>query len=130
MRRVRASRTEFDELPNGMWRRRLVAGDPAPIPAPQTWGSIVVEYGNPVDVNTRSGGQPTHDCPGNCGRQVAHRRYACATCWPRLPRELQLAITTNHGRDLGGHGDAMRVARRWFVEHPLSAATRRAVLDA
>lgn len=125
MRRMRADcGTQFDELPSGLWRRRLVAGDKSPIPHGQPWYEIEAEYGVLIDVHTRPGPQPQHDCPGGCRVQVPHHQYACKRCWGRLPSKLQVAITGTNRRDMAAHGDAMAAARRWFAEHPLSAAIR------
>ncbi len=38
--------------------------------------------------------EPTHGCPGDCGRTVPRTRLACPHCWYRLPRDLQAAITS------------------------------------
>jgi hypothetical protein len=62
---------------------------------------------------------PTHDCPGGCGAQVPHHRFACPGCWGRLPRDLARAITGNFRRDFAAHVAAMTDARRWYGKHPL-----------
>lgn len=34
----------------------------------------------------------THPCP-TCGRSILGNRWLCQTCWDRLPRTVQHAIT-------------------------------------
>jgi len=63
----------------------------------------------------------THSCPGGCGRQVAHQRYACPSCWGRLPADLRRPITATYRRDQAAHGQAMADARRWYRENAATA---------
>jgi len=55
-----------------------------------------------------------HDCPGGCGRRVAHDRFACRACWYRLPVELRRPISAAFGRDYGAHAQAMLDALDWY----------------
>lgn len=60
----------------------------------------------------------THACPGACGRQVGHKRYACRTCWYRLPFDLRNTITGSYrAGDRLGHRSAMRAAHEWYKAH-------------
>lgn len=33
-----------------------------------------------------------HTCPGGCEQAVPNRLFACASCWSRLPKDLQRPI--------------------------------------
>jgi hypothetical protein len=59
----------------------------------------------------------THDCPGRCGRQVAHHLYACLACWRRLPYALRQPINATYQRDAAGHAAAMAAAGHWYSRH-------------
>lgn len=45
---------------------------------------------------------------------MENRKFACATCWGRLPAELQKAITTNFEVDFAAHFAAMTAAADWY----------------
>lgn len=64
----------------------------------------------------------SHECPGGCGRPVAHHRFACSYCWSRLPADLQTPITQNYGGDRLAHAEAMMDAVRWYREQTLRSA--------
>ena len=58
-----------------------------------------------------------HECPGECGRSVPHRYYACRACWFRLPVDLRDRISHTKGRNMAAHAQAMAVARQWLIDH-------------
>jgi hypothetical protein len=65
----------------------------------------------------------THDCPGGCGRAVPPEHLACQSCWYRLPRPLRTSVTTAyqmHGPLTPQHRSALRVAFRWYSDHPIT----------
>lgn len=62
----------------------------------------------------------THTCPGGCGRDgIAQNRLACATCWYRLPRDIQNKIWRSYGRNQARHLAAKAEAYRWYRQNPL-----------
>jgi len=64
--------------------------------------------------------QPTHDCPGGCGTQVAYHLFACRSCWRRLPAVLRTPITESwRKKDHRAHRAAMLDARDWYKANPL-----------
>jgi hypothetical protein len=63
----------------------------------------------------------THECPGGCRRQVPRHRYACRTCWYRLPGDLRTAITDTYRRDPAAHRTAMLDAGLWYLNNPREA---------
>lgn len=69
----------------------------------------------------------THDCPGGCGRQVTEEHLACPGCWYRLPRPLRTTVNDayrQHGAGSTQHRNALRVAFRWYSDHPITTARR------
>lgn len=59
--------------------------------------------------------EPTHTCPGGCGRQVPHHQFACRVDWHRLPGRHQLAISTTYwAGDTQAHSEAMVEAMHWY----------------
>jgi hypothetical protein len=63
-----------------------------------------------------------HDCPGECGRTVGYRMFACPDCWRRLPGELQADVLRTFRRrstDPAAHRRAMLAANNWYRAHPL-----------
>ncbi|MCU1614530.1 MAG: hypothetical protein JWO98_2070 [Frankiales bacterium] len=60
----------------------------------------------------------THECPGGCGRRdVALEKFACPSCWFRLPRTLKKGITQTYRLDRAQHAEAMRAAIDWYAAH-------------
>lgn len=49
-------------------------------------------------------------CPG-CGASILLGRFACATCWAKLPPPVRTAINGAWRRIIGGKGDAEASAR-------------------
>ena len=43
---------------------------------------------------------PSHRCPGHCGRVVPDHLFACRSCWYRLPLDLRRAISRTAHRSL------------------------------
>jgi hypothetical protein len=70
-------------------------------------------------MTTRPAGVPdnTHKCPGGCRRDVANTKFACPTCWRRLPVELAQPISANWRTDPFAHAVAMTAAREWYRTH-------------
>lgn len=60
----------------------------------------------------------THGCPGNCGRRVPHHRFACRSCWYRLPTDLRRPIVAYYQVDPGAHAEAMVDAIHWYETQP------------
>jgi len=81
------------------------------------------EEGVPVAVSRLDASGATHDCPGGCGRPVPRHRFACRSCWHRLPIDLRCPITANYRRDLAAHAQAMTAARRWYRGQPRNGQT-------
>lgn len=64
-------------------------------------------------------GEPTHRCPGGCGRaDVAADLFACSTCWYRLPEPIRDAVTA-------GTQDAVEQAHEAFARIAAEDAERR-----
>jgi hypothetical protein len=59
----------------------------------------------------------THKCPGGCRRDVANYKFACLTCWRRLPVELGRPISASWRVDPVAHAVAMTAAREWYRMH-------------
>jgi hypothetical protein len=68
--------------------------------------------------------KPSHDCPGGCHRPVPHHRFACGSCWQRLPEDIRRRIVSSHGRDPDGHWDAVTDAFAWYRDHDHRSAPR------
>jgi hypothetical protein len=65
-----------------------------------------------------------HDCPGQCGRSVSHRMFACPDCWHRLPAHIRAAVTAawhHRAEHRTDHRDAMREANTWYAINPVAA---------
>jgi hypothetical protein len=63
-----------------------------------------------------------HTCPGGCGDQnITSSRFACRTCWYRLPAVLRSAIWRAY-QDVGAlsapHRAAMADAHEWYRNNP------------
>jgi hypothetical protein len=61
----------------------------------------------------------THDCPGGCGRSVAHAYLACSACWHVLPKDLRDAVWSTwrtRTTDPANHRHALADAVRWYRE--------------
>lgn len=61
------------------------------------------------------GDRPFHRCPGQCGRDVPDRLFACLGCWRELPESLRRKIQ----RDRPGstaHAKAITAGYAWFRE--------------
>lgn len=64
-----------------------------------------------------------HDCTGRCGRRVPNR-IACGSCYDRLPRRLQLDLTSSwryRHQNPAGRRNALAAAAAWLAAHPLEA---------
>lgn len=70
----------------------------------------------PLDTSTRDTTMTTHDCPGGCGAPVPQHKFACFTCWRRLPAPLRRAITRTYNVDHTAHSRAMVTAMHWYRE--------------
>ncbi len=59
-----------------------------------------------------------HVCPGGCGRHVTPGRFACRSCWYRLPAAIRTAIWAGYrAAPLGGaHRAAMADARDFYQQ--------------
>ena len=61
-------------------------------------------------------------CLGKCGVDVVPPKFACPTCWGRLPEELQRAITWTFGRGrVALHLQAIGRGRAWYFRNPAPA---------
>lgn len=72
-------------------------------------------------------GNDHHDCPGGCGRTVPPEHVSCRSCWYRLPRTLRTTIEwahRDHGAGSTQHRHALRVAFRWYSDHPITSTRR------
>jgi hypothetical protein len=67
---------------------------------------------------------PPHECPApGCARTVSHDRLACYTDWNRLPRPIRTSVWTAyklHGNASTEHQAAVRLALRWYSDHPVT----------
>jgi hypothetical protein len=75
---------------------------------------------------------PLHDCPGECGRQVAQSKLACPACWWRLPRNLAAVVTRTYYARLrnptdntrtSAHRAAVADATQWYRDNPTTIPT-------
>lgn len=70
-----------------------------------------------------------HDCPApGCVRPVPHDQLACNSDWYRLPRPLRTSVWTAyklHGHGSTEHQSAVRLAVRWYHEHPVTRKEHR-----
>jgi hypothetical protein len=70
---------------------------------------------------------PPHDCPGECGRQVAYELLACRRCWYRLPSEIRASVWQSYRSGGSGsveHNTALSAAFDWYATHPLAPDTK------
>lgn len=60
-----------------------------------------------------------HQCPGGCSRRISNERFACRSCWYRLPCYLRNLITQAYRRGTH-HADNMPMAKAtiWHKHHP------------
>ncbi len=58
-----------------------------------------------------------HPCPGQCGREVPQRLFACADCWAILPRPYQQDIQKTAGLTIfrPERARALHAAIDWYV---------------
>lgn len=66
-----------------------------------------------------------HDCPGECGRTVGYRMFACPACWRRLPGVHQADVMRSFRRratEPAAHRRAMLAASNWYRAHPTGGA--------
>lgn len=69
-----------------------------------------------------SAGTSPHNCPGGCGRKVAHHRLSCPRCWYQLPADLRRMINATYAvrsdpEARRAHAQALLDARRWYDNH-------------
>lgn len=81
----------------------------------------------PIMRKYRGGPQPSlmHGTLCRCGREAKMRwQLVGRICWARLPRELQLAITTSRrSKDKDAIQAAERAAIEWLIANPEGGAT-------
>lgn len=66
--------------------------------------------------------EPTHKCPGGCGRDIKREHLACSQDWYRLPESIRNEIWRayrRHGVGSPEHGAALQEAVRWYRAHPI-----------
>lgn len=67
--------------------------------------------------------EQTHDCPGQCGRQVKRAFVACRGCWHSVPQDLRNQLWKSlkdplERRENVTYGEALSDVLAWLAEHP------------
>jgi len=67
-------------------------------------------------------------CPGGCGNNVPAERFACSTCWYRLPNTMRRRVARTWAQRRAGepgatnkHMAAKAEATEWLANNPAAS---------